>query len=126
MSEITEQKKQKITIRLTHDIVRKMERYKNVTKSEIIQVAVEQWIERQNVEIKEKNLNHSKKQTKRYRRIINEDERCLSAWGRDDSLRCGLKKGHEGPHIFFCPNPECPGHTYPHTKTNPHSCSRRK
>lgn len=122
MSNVTEQKKQKITIRLTPEVVRKLERYKDATKSELIQVAVEQWLERKDKVDLPLNISYSREYSKRHKRIKDNEKRCLAAFGQGDNLRCGLKRGHEGPHVFFCSDQECPGYYTPHTEKDPHPC----
>lgn len=124
MSNVTEQKKQKITIRLTPEVVRRLERYKDATKSELIQVAVEQWLKRDSQEKYKASISSRKdaKRTFRYKRIVDNEKRCLAAFGQGDNLRCGLKRGHEGFHVFFCSDPKCPGYYTPHTEKDPHPC----
>lgn len=112
----------KISVRIPQDLFRSLEKIKNYTKSQLVTRALDYWLEKKEDTIfkKPKSVNIPVTQ---FVRAKSDETRCLAAYGIDPYYRCGLERGHEGPHIFFCRDKNCTGFFFPHTPSNPHPCA---
>ena len=97
----------KVTIRVPSDKIAEIDSLGN--RSEIINKAIIFYIQN-------KELIHEEEtevEDNSSLRINGENNRCESGFGFSDLDRCGLRRGHDGPCLFFCEKSDCPGYEYP-------------
>lgn len=111
----------KISIRIPVELCRSIEKIDNLTKSQVVTKALNFWFDK-----KEIDDNRQKPCKNKFIRATSDETRCLAAYGTDPYYRCGLVRGHDGPHIFFCRSTDCLGFLFPHTPSNPHPCRKNR